>query len=84
MSTLEVLQSSPPQWKSLLSSIGGIDPPDLDLITFDLDNHIPRLPHQIAFLIQVIINSKNIHCIVIDEGASFASCSLLVGRPSVP
>ena len=40
MSALEVLQSCPSQRKSLLSAIGGIDPADLDLITFDLDNHV--------------------------------------------
>ena len=70
MSALEVLQSCPSQRKSLLSAIGGIDPADSDLITFDLRSHTPRLPHQIAFLIQVIINSKMIHRTVIDEGAS--------------
>lgn len=70
MSTLEVLQSWPSQRKSLLSAISGIDPADSDLISFDLDSHMPRLPHQIAFLIQVIINSKMIHPTIIDEGAS--------------
>ena len=54
----------------MLLAIGGIDPTDLDLITFDLEIHIPRLPHQISFLIQVIINSKTIHGIVIDEVTS--------------
>ena len=70
MFALEVLQSCPSQRESLLSAIGGIDPADSDLITFDLDSHIPRLPHQISFLIQVIINSKMIHSTIIDEGAS--------------
>ena len=51
ISTLEVLQSCPPQWKSLLTAIGGIDPTNYNLLCFDLENHIPRLPHQIAFLI---------------------------------
>ena len=60
MSTLEVLQSCPSQRKSLLSAIGGIDSAKSDLITFYLDSHIPRLPHQITFLIQVIINSKTV------------------------
>ena len=41
MSTLEVLQSCPSQRKSLLSAIGRIDPPDSDLICFDLENHVP-------------------------------------------
>ena len=54
----------------MLSAIGGIDPTDSDLITFDLERHTQRLPPQIAFLIQVIIDSKTIHRTVIDEGAS--------------
>ncbi len=54
----------------MLSAIGGIDRVDSDLITFDLDSHVPRLPHQISFLIQVIINSKTIHHTVIYEGTS--------------
>ena len=70
MSALEVLQSFPSQRKSLLSAIGGIDLANSNLITFDLESHTPRLLHQIAFLIQVIISSKTIHCTVIDEGAS--------------
>lgn len=70
MSALEVLQSCPSQRKSLLSAIGGIDPADSDLITFDLESYIPRLLHPITFLIQVIINSKTIHRTIIDEGAS--------------
>ena len=45
MSALEVLQSCPSQWKALLSAIGGVDPADSSLITFDLENFIPRLPH---------------------------------------
>ena len=70
MSSLEVLQTFPPQRKSLLSANGGIDLANSGLITFDLESHVPRLPHQITFLIQVIINSKMIHRTVIDEGVS--------------
>jgi len=87
MSTLEVLQSCPSQRKSLLSAIGGIDPADSELITFDLENHVPRLPHQIAFLIQVIINSKTIHRTIIDEGTSTCimsiSCWKAIGSPTL-
>lgn len=43
---------------------------DSNLICFDLENHVLCLPHQIAFLIQVIINEKTIHQTIIDEGAS--------------
>jgi len=40
MSALEVLESCPPQRKSLLSAIGGIDLGNMELITFDLENHV--------------------------------------------
>jgi hypothetical protein len=36
MSSLEVFQSCPSQWKALLKAIGGIDPIDTNLIIFDL------------------------------------------------
>jgi hypothetical protein len=45
MSTLKVLQSFPTQWKESLKDIGGIDPTDTNFIIFDLEDHIPRLPH---------------------------------------
>jgi hypothetical protein len=76
MLALEVLQSCPMQWKELLKSIGGIDPTDTNLIIFDLEDHIPRLPPQLAFQIQVIVSDKNICRIVIDEGASTCVMSL--------
>jgi hypothetical protein len=44
MSALEVLQNFPTQRKALLKVIGGIDPTDTNLITFDLEDHIPRIP----------------------------------------
>jgi hypothetical protein len=69
MSALEVLQSCPMQRKVLLKSIGGIDPTDTNLIIFDLEDHIPRLPPQLAFQIQVVVENKNICRTVIDEGA---------------
>lgn len=70
MSALEVLQRYPFKQKLLLSAIGGIDLVDTNLIYFDLEIHVPRLCHQISFLIQVIINEKTIHRTTIDEGAS--------------
>jgi hypothetical protein len=60
MSTLEVLQICPTQRKALLNSIGGIDPTDKNLIIFDLEDHIPRLPPQLAFQIQVFVEDNNI------------------------
>jgi hypothetical protein len=38
MSILEVLQTCPTQWKSLLSTLGAVNPTDTRLITFDLDS----------------------------------------------
>lgn len=87
MSTLEVLQSYPSQRKSLLLAIGAIDPADSNLICFDLENHVLCLPHQISFLIQVIINEKTIHKTIIDEGAStcimFVTCWKAIGSPTL-
>jgi hypothetical protein len=60
MSSLEVLQSCPAQRKALLKAIGGIDPTDTNLIIFDLEDHIPRLPPQLTFQIQVVVSDKNI------------------------
>jgi hypothetical protein len=76
MSSLEVLQSCPIQRKALLKAIGGIDPMDMNLIIFDLEDHIPRLPPQLTFQIQVIVFKKNICRTIIDEGASTCVMSL--------
>lgn len=66
-------------------AIGAIDPYNSSLITFDLENHVPCLPYQISFLIQVLIKGKTIHRTIIDEGAlsciiSF-SCWKGIGSP---
>jgi hypothetical protein len=76
MLAIEVLQSCLAQWKALLKAIGGIDPIDTNLIIFDLEEHIPRLPPQLAFQIQVVVKNKNICRTVIDESAS--TCVMLV------
>jgi hypothetical protein len=68
MLALEVFQSCPTQRKALLKAIGGIDPTDMNLIIFDLEDHIPRLPHQLVFQIQVIVENKNICRTIVDEG----------------
>jgi hypothetical protein len=70
MSSLEVLQSCPAQRRALLKAIGGIDPIDTNLIVFNLEDHIPRLPPQLVFQIQVVVSDKSICRTVIDEGAS--------------
>jgi hypothetical protein len=76
MSALEVLQSFPIQRKELLKDIGGIDPTDTNLIIFNLEDHIPWLPPQLAFQIQVIVSDKKICRTVIDEGASTCVMSI--------
>jgi hypothetical protein len=40
------------------------------LIIFDLEDHIPRIPPQLEFQIQVVVEKKYICRTVIDEGAS--------------
>jgi hypothetical protein len=68
-----------------LKAIGGIDPTDTNLIAFDLDDHIPRLPPQLAFQIQVVVSGKKIFRTVIDEGASTCvmsfACWKAIGSP---
>jgi hypothetical protein len=82
MSTLDVLQIFPSQRKALLNSIGGIDPTYTNLIIFDLEDHVPRLPPQLAFQIQVVVENKNICRTVIDEGSS--TCVMFVSDISCP
>jgi hypothetical protein len=85
MSSLEVLQSCPAQRRALLKAIDGIDPTDSNLIVFNLDDHIPRLPPQLAFQIQVVVADKSICRTVVDEGASTCvmsfSCWKSIGSP---
>jgi hypothetical protein len=70
MSVLEVLQTCPTQWKSLLSTLGEVDLADTRLITFDLDSGEPHLPSLIAFQIPIKIQNITVHRCIIDEGAS--------------
>lgn len=45
MSTLEILQMRPSQWKVLLSTLGIVDPFDDYMIIFDIDKvEHPQLP----------------------------------------
>ena len=70
MSTLEVLQSFPSQKQALLSAIGGIDPTDSNLVSFNHKGYDPQLSAQLDFLIQVKALNKTVHQTIIDEGAS--------------
>ena len=87
MSALEVLQICSSQRKALLSVIGGIDPADSSLLSFDLENFNPRLLHQIALVIQVSFNSLNIHRVVMEEGESTcimsSACWKAIGSPAL-
>jgi len=87
MSTLEVLQNCPSQKQALLSAIGGIDPKDSNLVSFDHKGYDPQLPAQLAFLIQVKALNKTIHRMIIDEGASTCiismSCWKTLGSPTL-
>jgi hypothetical protein len=84
MSALKVLQSCPTQQKALFKAIGGINPMDTNLIIFDLEDHIPRLPPQLTFQIQVIVSEKNICRTVIDEGALTCVMSLTCQPLALP
>ena len=87
MLALEVLQSCPAQRKLLLLAIGTIDPQDSNITVFDLENFLPRFPHQMDCQILVLVKSKRFFCIVIDEGASKCiislSCWKTLGSPTI-
>jgi hypothetical protein len=77
MSTLTVLQSFPSQKRALLSAIGGVDLRNVNMIYFYFETHLQRLPHQLAFQIQVIVREKTVFHTVIDEGASTYVMSII-------
>ena len=60
MSSFKVLKSFPTQRKALLSSIGGVDPLELNIPTFDVDQSELCLSHQLVFQIQVWVLGKNV------------------------
>jgi hypothetical protein len=70
MSILEVLQTCPTHWKSLLSSLRAVNPANTRFITFDLDSGESCLPALVAFQIPVNIHNIMVHQCIIDEGAS--------------
>jgi hypothetical protein len=80
ISILEVLQTFPTQRKSLLSSLGAVDPVDTRLITFDLDSRELHLPALVAFQIPVKIWNITVHRCIIDEGVSTCIMSKLVWK----
>jgi hypothetical protein len=84
MSVLEVLQTCPTQRKSLLSTLGAVDPADTRLITFDLDSGEPRLPALIAFQIPVKIRTLQFTTASLMRVHPHALCQNLYGRNLVP
>ena len=70
------------QWKSLLSTIGGINPSDTSLIYFKSDNSEQRLPPLVTLMLTIGFLSNNICPTVLDEGAVHALCLCLVGKIS--
>ncbi|MBD3775494.1 MAG: retroviral-like aspartic protease [Rhodobacteraceae bacterium] len=87
MSNLEVLQNFPSQRQALFSAIGGVDPKDSNLVSFDHKGYDPQLPAQLAFLIQVKALNKTFHRTIIDEGASTCimsmNCWKTLGSPTL-
>ena len=87
MSSLEVLQSFPAQRKSLLQAIGVIVSADASLLYFNPENSEPHLPHTIALQISIGCMGKNVHRIVLDEGAVTCimsySCWQALGSPTL-
>lgn len=43
--------------KAIFLAIRAIDPQDSNLIIFDLESHIHRLPHQLAFKIPFFVKT---------------------------
>jgi hypothetical protein len=54
---------------------------DMNLIIFDLEDHIPRLPPQLAFQIQVIVSEKKILEQLLMRVPRCVSCLLPTGKP---
>jgi hypothetical protein len=76
MSALEVLQHCPNQRRMLLAAIGTFNLESSNYLTFNLDDHQPRLSHQLAFQIDVVVHNQQIHQTILDEGASTCVMSL--------
>jgi hypothetical protein len=87
MLTLEVLKNCPSQHRTLLSTIGDMDPEASNMIMFNMDCFKTRLSHHLAFQIQAIVGEKKIHHTVLDEGASTCvmsmSCWRAIGSPKL-
>ena len=65
----------PSQRKALLQAIGAVDSIDASLLCFDLENSEPHLPHSIVLHISMGCLGKQVHQMVLDEGATTCSMS---------
>jgi hypothetical protein len=89
MSTLEVLQSFPPQRKALLTALGSTETCNPGTIMLDTTDLKPCLPYHVMFQIVVAYPMKtftwNIFCTVVNKGASTCVMSLAcwkaIGQP---
>ena len=76
MSALEALQHCPNQHRTLLATINTFNPESSNNLTFNLDDHQPRLSHQLALKIDVVVHNQQIHRTIMDEGALTCVMSL--------
>ena len=69
----------------MLQAIGAVDSADASLLSFDLENSESCLPHSIALQIFIGCLGKQVHRIVLDEGATTCimsySCWQALGSP---
>ena len=87
MSTLEVLQSCPIQPKNLLTALVSLDPDNTNLIHFNVQNYMSRIPHKLSFQIITKLVGKKVFRTVLDKGASTSvlslSCWKAIGSPEL-
>ena len=68
MSTLEVLQTCPPQRKALFSALGVSDDRPPSVIKFETHGIQPPFPYYVSLLIHIECLNQTIKRTVIDEG----------------
>ena len=76
MSTLEVLQTCPPQRRALLSALGVDDDKSSSIIKFETMGIQPHLPYYMSLLIHVECLNMTVKHIVVDEGTATSVISL--------
>jgi hypothetical protein len=76
MSMLEVIQKCPSQHRTMLSTIGAMDPEASNMVMFNLEYFKPRFSHHPTFQIHAMVHGKNIHRTILDEGDSTCVMSL--------